>query len=54
MAAKRPPWGHTSRHCVRCGKVGPRCIVLGGWAHFYCLRPDEKRERRGPKASGNK
>lgn len=42
----RPSWGHTSRYCVRCGKVGPRTIVLGGWAHSYCLTSEEKRERR--------
>ena len=45
---KRLPWGHQSRHCCRCGKVGPRCQVLGGWAHFYCLSPQEKRARRTP------
>lgn len=48
MAAKRLPWGHESRYCCRCGKVGPRCIVAGGWSHYYCLSDHEKRERRTP------
>lgn len=42
----RPSWGHVSRHCARCGKVGPRCMVTDGWAHFYCLTTAEKKERR--------
>jgi hypothetical protein len=48
MTAKRLPWGHESRYCCRCGKVGPRCIVAGGWSHYYCLSDHEKRERRTP------
>jgi hypothetical protein len=35
--SERLPWGHKSRHCIYCGKVGPRCIVAGGYAHKYCL-----------------
>lgn len=42
----RTPFGHVSRHCVRCRKVGPRIMHCGGWIHFYCLTDDEKRERR--------
>lgn len=38
----RLPWGHKSRHCVYCGKVGPRCVVAGGWAHKYCLPKQRK------------
>jgi hypothetical protein len=49
--AKKLPWGHTSRHCLRCGKVGPRCLVLGGYVHFYCLTENEKRERSTKKDS---
>ena len=45
----RPSWGHTSRHCVRCGEVGPRINdqpgVLG-WVHMYCLTDSEKAARR--------
>ncbi len=36
-AKQRLPWGHTSRHCTKCGKVGPRVSVFGGWAHRYCI-----------------
>ena len=39
--AERLPWGHKSRHCIYCGKVGPRCIVAGGYAHKYCI-PNER------------
>lgn len=47
MTAKRLPWGHESRHCVRCGKVGPRINdVTAGWVHYYCLTDEEKRRRR--------
>jgi hypothetical protein len=42
----RPPWGHVSRHCVYCGRVGPRCIVAGGYAHERCLPEEERKERR--------
>lgn len=37
----RPPWGHASRHCVHCGKVGPRIIVIGGYSHKRCLTPND-------------
>jgi hypothetical protein len=37
--AKRLPWGHKSRHCIYCGKAGPRTMVVGGWAHKRCLFP---------------
>jgi hypothetical protein len=39
----RLPWGHKSRHCVYCGKVGPRIQLLGGYAHKYCM-PTEVRK----------
>lgn len=42
-AGKRPPWGHVSRRCVHCGKVGPRTIVAGGWAHKRCIPKEAKR-----------
>lgn len=35
--SKRPAWGHVSRKCVNCGKVGPRTMVAYGWVHKYCL-----------------
>lgn len=44
--AKKSPWGHESRHCVYCGKVGPRMLVLGGYAHKYCLPKSELSARR--------
>ena len=49
----RLPLGHKSRKCVRCVKVGPRCIVAGGWSHFYCLTKEEKVKRTsvGPTTS---
>lgn len=47
----RPPWGHVSRRCVRCGKVGPR-VWHGGLVHFYCLTNEEKRERRRRQREG--
>lgn len=45
---KRLPWGHESRYCRRCSKVGPRCIAPDGigWVHFYCLTNEEKKQRR--------
>jgi hypothetical protein len=53
----RPSWGHVSRCCLRCGKVGPRVMMGGGWVHFYCLTDAEKRERRkaqsGERPCGN-
>lgn len=33
----RTPWGHVSRYCVYCGKVGPRTMVPMGWAHKRCI-----------------
>lgn len=53
-ARKTLPWGHESRHCIRCGKVGPRCRVSGGWSHYYCLSPTEKKRRRLPAPAGSK
>ena len=46
--SKRLPWGHESRNCSRCGKVGPRCTTKNAWGyvHFYCLTNEEKKERR--------
>lgn len=41
----RPSWGHVSRHCVYCGRVGPRTIVAGGYAHKYCLPKPPKKEK---------
>lgn len=34
---KRPGWGHTPRRCVYCRLVGPRVVVLGGFAHRRCI-----------------
>lgn len=46
-AGKRPPWGHLSRRCVYCGKVGPRTMVAGGWAHKRCIvRPVLRQARK--------
>lgn len=44
----RPPWGHVSRHCVRCGNVGPRVfsVPAGGYIHAYCRTEQEKRDDR--------
>lgn len=42
----RLPWGHKSRHCVYCGKVGPRVGVLDGYAHRYCIPRILKRRPR--------
>lgn len=42
---ERLPWGHKSRHCIYCGKVGPRTIVAGGWAHKRCI-PKEYRKAK--------
>ena len=42
----RPSWGHVSRHCIRCGKVGPRVIVAGGYIHAYCRTLEELRRER--------
>jgi hypothetical protein len=42
MTKRRLPWGHMSRTCVYCGKVGPRCVVAFGYAHKYCMSPDER------------
>ncbi len=40
----RLPWGYKSRHCVRCGKVGPRIQVFGGYVHKYCMTDEERSE----------
>lgn len=44
----RPSWGHVSRYCVRCGKVGPRVHNPSGmgWIHAYCRTEEEKRAER--------
>jgi len=41
-------WKTYSRHCSRCGKVGPRVVnPLGaGFIHAYCRTDDERREER--------
>lgn len=46
--AKRLPWGHQSRHCARCGKVGPRVFnpTGPGYIHAYCRTEEEKRAER--------
>lgn len=38
------PWGHQSRKCCICGKVGPRTFCKEGYAHKKCLekRPSLK------------
>lgn len=43
---KRLPWGHESRHCVRCGKVGSRIVHALGHIHLYCLTDHEQSQRR--------
>lgn len=30
-------WGHKSRCCFYCGKVGPRVVIAQGWAHRRCM-----------------
>lgn len=50
ITTRRPAWGHVARRCVHCGKVGPRVIVAGGWAHRYCIKkaqPMNEAKRRG-------
>lgn len=44
----RLPWGHESRHCARCGKVGPRVYnpTGPGFIHAYCRTEEEKRAER--------
>jgi hypothetical protein len=47
------PWSHQSRECIRCGKVGPRCMTdRGNWAHFRCLSSDEQKRRRAFQKAG--
>lgn len=36
---------HKSRHCVFCGKAGPRTMVAGGWAHKRCIPKPLKRDK---------
>jgi len=43
---RRAPWGHVSRRCIYCGKVGPRTIVAGGYAHKRCLPRKPQRRRK--------
>lgn len=43
---KRLPWGHTSRHCLYCGHVGPRTSVVGGYAHKRCIPGAELKARK--------
>lgn len=33
----RDPWGHKLRRCIHCGQIGPRVVVLGGYAHRRCI-----------------
>jgi len=42
----RLPWGHESRRCARCGKVGPRVFnpTGFGYIHAYCRTDSEKRD----------
>ena len=36
--SSRLPWGHKSRHCIYCGKVGPRVSIDGfRYAHRRCI-----------------
>lgn len=52
---KRLPWGHESRHCARCGKVGPRTfLVAAGYVHSYCLTPKERQTRRATRRTALK
>lgn len=46
VPSKRPSWGHVSRHCARCGKVGPRCIAVDGYIHAYCRTTAERKHAR--------
>ncbi len=41
----RLAWGHQSRHCVYCGKVGPRVVVVGGYAHRRCIPQQAAKEK---------
>lgn len=47
----RMPWGHESRRCARCGKVGSRVPnpTGFGYIHAYCRRDNEKRDARKKK-----
>lgn len=47
----KAPWGHVSRHCVYCGKVGPRTMVAGGYAHKRCLPTTTKRRGKRPETT---
>jgi hypothetical protein len=38
ITARRAPWGHISRKRVLCGKVGPRVLWGGLYAHRYCIK----------------
>ena len=38
MRSKKFRWlSDSPRHCIYCGRVGPRVVVLGGWAHRRCI-----------------
>lgn len=44
----RAPWGHVSRCCIYCRKVGPRVVVVGGFAHRRCIpKPIKRSAPRG-------
>ncbi len=44
------PWGHQSRECLICGKVGPRVLYRGHYAHRRCITQREGRSKREKKA----
>ena len=45
---KRTAWGTESRHCARCGKVGPRVRNPNGFGyiHAYCRTQAERKRQR--------
>lgn len=50
--APRYPWGHKSSRCIHCGQVGPRVVVLGGYAHRRCIpKPIQATQRRPVRSS---
>ena len=51
--SKKLPWGHKSRHCAYCGKVGPRVVVLGGYAHRRCIPKKPKLRTEARPQDGN-
>lgn len=52
----RLPWGRESRHCARCGKVGPRVFSLGagGYIHAYCRTKKEASDLRKQRRDARK